>query len=136
MRKEHNPFDALFGDLAKLLNDPTQLVPMPTDVRKADGKLELHIYVPGVKREEISIDFDHKNKLTISVERAEESLKESQKGWVSVESLYAKSSKRQFHISDELDKDSIEASLNDGILVITFKEKEKEKQEPVKIQIK
>lgn len=134
MRKEHNPFDALFGDLAKLLNDPTQLVTMPTDVRKADGKLELHIYVPGVKREEISIDFDHKNKLTISVERAEDTSKESQKGWISVESLYTKSLRRQFHISDELDKDSIEASLNDGILVITFKEKEK--QEPVKIQIK
>lgn len=134
MRREQNALENMFGDLAKLLGEPAQLIAMPVDVRKTEGKLELHVHVPGVKREEISIDFDHKNNLTISVDRAEENTKQSQNGWIAVESSYKKSLKRHFHISDDLDKNSIEATLNDGILVITLKEKEK--QEPVKIQIK
>lgn len=133
MRKEQHPLDLIFGDLAKILGEPGQLVSMPVDVRKTEGKLELHVHVPGVKREEISIDFDHRNNLVISVERSEVN-KEHQDGWLTIESSHKKSMKRQFVISEDIDKESIEATLNDGVLLITLKEKAK--QEPVKIQIK
>lgn len=133
MRKEQHPLDLIFGDLAKILGEPGQLIAMPVDVRKTEGKLELHVHVPGVKREEISIDFDHRNNLVISVERSEVN-KEHQDGWLIIESSHKKSMKRQFVISEDIDKESIEATLNDGVLLITLKEKAK--QEPVKIQIK
>jgi len=134
MRREQNPLEYIFGDLAKILGEPAQLISMPVDVRKTEDKLELHVHVPGVKREEISIDFDHKSNLVISVEREEVNTKEKQDGWLTIESLHKKSMKREFVISDNIDRESIEATLNDGILLITFKEKVK--QEPVKIQIK
>jgi len=104
-------------------------------VSTREGEFAYHVEVdlPGVKKEDISIDVKE-NQIVISGER---SFKEerNEKDYYKVESHYGKF-QRSFTLPDNVDVENIEANSNEGVLEIILPKLKAEKNEVKKIQIK
>ncbi len=85
------------------------------DIAETDKEFEVQLHIPGVKKDEINIDLNE-NALSISGERKFENEK-NEKNFHSVESYFG-SFKRTFHLPDTINRDKIDASYQDGILVV------------------
>ena len=96
------------------------------NVYENDKEWVIEAAVPGVKKEEISVDFDN-GYLEIKVEKTTE--EESEKpNYYSKEISYSNCS-RCFKMSQKIDLDSAKAELKDGILKLTFQKSVKQKIE-------
>ena len=104
-------------------------------VSTREGEFAYHVEVdvPGVKKEDISIDIKENN-LVISGER---SFKEErqEKDYYKVESSYGKF-QRSFALPENVDVENIEASSIDGVLEVILPKLKIEKAEVKKIQVK
>jgi HSP20 family protein len=87
------------------------------DILENDKAFEIHLSIPGMKKEEIKIDLKN-DVLTISGERQQKEEKKTSKYHMG-EIRYGKFL-RTFQLPEKIDKDSIEASFQDGILEITM----------------
>ena len=87
-----------------------------------DKAYEIQLHVPGVKKEEISINLNE-DQITISGERKFDSEKK-EKNFHSVESYYGTFS-RTFYLPDVVNRDKVDAAYNDGILTVTLPKDEK-----------
>ncbi len=85
------------------------------DVSESDKEFELQLHIPGVKKEEISIDLNE-NSVTISGERKFENEKE-EKNFHSVESYYGSFS-RSFYLPDMVNRNKVDATYTGGILSV------------------
>jgi HSP20 family protein len=102
-----------------------------TDVVEKDDRFELHINLPGTKKEDVKIEVDA-DVLTISGER--KFVKEADDKYHTVESFYGSFS-RSFTLPENADKEKIEASMNDGILKVDiFKSEVKQTKTSVVIK--
>lgn len=101
------------------------------DIKEEDNQYLLEAEIPGVKKEQIKVDYD-KNYLTISVEQQEE-INEEKDHYICRERRLGKTS-RTFHAKD-IDPDGIEAAYEDGVLKVTLP-KTKEAQRKTSIEIK
>ena len=104
-------------------------------VNTREGEFAYHIEVdlPGVKKEDISIDVKD-NQLIISGER---SFKEERKenDYYKIESSYGKF-QRSFAIPENVDLENIEASSQEGVLEVVLPKLKVEKNEIKKIAVK
>ena len=104
-------------------------------VNTREGEYAYHVEVdlPGVKKEDISVDIKD-NVLTISGERkTKKEVKE--KDYYKKESSYGKF-QRSFTLPDNTDAENIEANSKDGVLEVVIPKMEKSKKETKKIKIK
>lgn len=83
---------------------------------------EIHVAVPGVKKQDFKIDLID-GKLTISGERKMEEKKEG-KNFHSVETQFGSFS-RSFFLPEDVKEDKVEATYEDGLLKLTLPKKEK-----------
>ncbi len=128
--REQDFFEKLISEIDNVLSPKKNSIPL--DIKKVENGMEFHFYVPGIKKEDISLDIDQDRKFTISVSPKME--KEKLPEWIYMESMSAFAPRSRTMILDEtLNTESIEASLSNGILVVSFTKKEK--KEPVKIDI-
>jgi HSP20 family protein len=88
-----------------------------TDVIELAEAFELQVALPGVKKEEVTLDVAD-NVLTIKGERIQKNEKEEGK-YYSFETQYG-TFKRSFRLPKNVDQTKIEASFSDGILTITL----------------
>jgi len=104
-------------------------------VSTREGEFAYHVEVdlPGVKKEDISIDVKE-NTLLISGER---SFKEerAEKDYYKVESSYGKF-QRSFALPENVDVENIEAACTDGVLEVVLPKQKIETNEARKITIK
>ena len=104
-------------------------------VSTREGEFAYHVEVdlPGVKKEDISIDIKE-NTLVISGER---SFKEErvEKDYYKVESSYGKF-QRSFALPENVDVENIEAACTDGVLEVVLPKLEIQTNEARKITIK
>ncbi|WP_240773229.1 Hsp20/alpha crystallin family protein [Pontibacter sp. SGAir0037] len=100
------------------------------DAYETDNGFEIEVALPGVKKEDINIDFQE-GKLTISGERKFER-REDSKRYHMVETQYG-SFTRTFYLPDNVKADQIKAQLTDGVLVVSVP---KDEQKTMKHQIK
>jgi HSP20 family protein len=90
---------------------------IPEDLIEYEDKYEVSIELPGVKKEDIKIDFES-NKLKINaVKKCNYSDTKANK--INVLRDYGEINK-SYYISNAIDKDKIEAEYVDGILTITI----------------
>lgn len=101
------------------------------DIKEEDNQYLLEAEIPGVKKDQIKVDYD-RNYLTISVEQQEE-INEEKDHYICRERRLGKTS-RTFHAKD-IDPDGIEAAYEDGVLKVTLP-KTKEAQRKTSIEIK
>ena len=92
------------------------------DIAESNNAFEIQLHVPGVKKEEINIDLND-DQITISGERKFENEKK-EKNFHSVESYFG-TFKRTFHLPEVVNRDKVDASYKDGILIVTLPKDEK-----------
>jgi HSP20 family protein len=136
-----NPFKELKELENRLFNyypaegDESGISAFRPTVSTREGEFAYHIEVdlPGVKKEDISIDVKE-NQIVISGER---NFKEERtdKDYYKVESSYGKF-QRSFALPENVDVENIEASSTDGVLEVTLPKLKIEKAEVKKIQVK
>ncbi len=116
-------------------SDESSISAFKPTVSTRDGEFAYHVEVdlPGVKKEDISIDIKD-NQIVISGER---SFKEErqEKDYYKVESSYGKF-QRSFTLPENVDVENIEASSENGVLEVILPKLKVEKTEVKKVQVK
>lgn len=87
------------------------------DIREDASGYRVYVDVPGVAPEDVEVTV-HNNVLTISGERNETNMSEGEQ-FKRRERSYG-SFLRQFSLPDEIDKNSVNAAANNGVLIITI----------------
>lgn len=104
------------------------------DVVTEEGDLKIRAELPGVKREDVNVDF-HNGVLTVSGERKEEEEKKSGSGYLIRERRYG-SFRRSMALPEGVQENDIKASFSDGVLEVNVKAAGKPLQEgPKTIEI-
>jgi HSP20 family protein len=92
------------------------------DIVENDSNYELHVNLPGMSKEDIQIQLED-NRLVISGERKYQFENKSEEGakprYHRIESGYG-SFKRSFTLSNEIQRDNIQARFENGVLVVTL----------------
>ncbi|MBK0403644.1 Hsp20/alpha crystallin family protein [Adhaeribacter sp. BT258] len=102
------------------------------DTSETDNSYEIEVSLPGLKKEEIEIDFQD-GRLTISGERKFSDEKRTKK-YHMLESQYGSFS-RSFYLPDSINSEAIDAEFEDGVLRITVpKETRKISRQQIKIK--
>ncbi len=124
----YDPFGDIFDDLMKGFfvrpltaeqGEPVRR--MKIDVSEANGDFKITAELPGVKKEDISVDIDG-DLVSISAEtRAEKETKEDERV-VHSERYYGKVS-RAFRLGQEVDQAKAEAKYADGVLQLVLPKK-------------
>jgi HSP20 family protein len=102
------------------------------DAYETEGSFEIEMALPGLKEDEVEVDF-HDGRLTISGERRFQN-EDKNKRYHMVESQYGSFS-RSFQLPQNTNPENIEANFEDGVLHISVK-KEEERSNRRQIQVK
>ena len=95
---------------------------MSTDITENDKQYELHMELPGFKKENIEIELDNGN-LKIHAKN-EQNNEAKEKGKVIRQERFYGELSRSFYVGDNIDVDNIDASFEDGILKLVVPKKE------------
>jgi HSP20 family protein len=133
----HSQLNRLFEPFARLaVGDDEDLVSgawaPPVDVAETQEKILVRAEVPGMRQEDISIEFDN-GVLTLRGERKLE--KSEGVTWHRVERIYGNFS-RSFTLPRTVDPEKISASYRDGILEVDVPKREEAKPRHIKIAVK
>lgn len=96
---------------------------MKCDIYEKDDIYNVEVDIPGIKKEDIKIEFS-KGTLTISAESKKEEIDNSRKYLHRERKMYGKI-QRSFYLGD-IDEENIKATFNDGILKIEVPKKHEE----------
>lgn len=94
-----------------------------------DGKVILHIEMPGVEKDGIEVSVE-KNELIIFGKAA----KLEAEGKYLINERHPGDYRKRFIIDETIDREKIEASMNNGILSLTLRTKESAKPKKVEIR--
>lgn len=126
-----NLFDNLFNDSVGKFERNVSFTPR-TDVVETEKQFEIHVSLPGIKKDEIKIDLDGEI-LTISGERKINNENTEDKYHLT-ENFYG-SFTRSFTLPENVDKTTINADFTDGILKLEVPKTEvKEHKTSIKIK--
>lgn len=115
-----NSVDSLINQQLNRMENDYHFTPR-ADVTESEGNYAIHVLLPGVKKENVNVEVV-KNKLVISGERKLKTENDNRK-FHTVESFEGKF-KRVFHLTENIDKENIDAKMEDGILSIELKKLE------------
>jgi len=125
-------FNRVFNAVTEQQKSDIAFVPT-VNTREADDAYYIEVDLPGVKKEDISIDVND-GVLTISgVRKVKEEHKDDT--FYKVESVYGKF-ERSFTLPEDADADKIEATAKNGVLEIKIPKVVKVEKAPKKIEIK
>ena len=105
----------LYGKNAKNL--------MKTDIREHDEGYELDIYLPGFKKDEITIDLDN-GYLTISAAKGLDKDEQDKKGKYIRKERYAGAVQRSFYVGDAVTEEDVKAKFEACILRLSMPKKD------------
>lgn len=103
------------------------------DIVEDDNKIYFQVELPGLGKEDVKLKINDEDVLVISGEKkkAEES---DDKNCIRNERSFGEFS-RSFQLPEDIDRESIDAKFENGILDISIAKKEPEKPEEVEIKI-
>ena len=102
------------------------------DIAESDKEFEIQFHIPGIQKENISIDVKD-DRLTVSGER-KMSQEKTEKNYHTVESSYGTFS-RSFYLPDNVNAEKIDASYKDGVLnIVLHKDAKKEMKKNIEIK--
>jgi HSP20 family protein len=120
-RSFNSILDRFFQDTFESQENGSGFVPA-VDISETDKSFELELAVPGLKKEDFTIDFKD-DQLTISGERKFEQ-EQKEINYHTRETRYGTFS-RTFHLPESVNDTKIQAVYNDGILKVTLPKDEK-----------
>lgn len=107
---------------------------MKTDIKELDDKYELRIDLPGVTKDDITIEVQEDNILITAKKAGKKDEKDKDGAFIHKE-RYEGEMQRSFYIGEKIDKDSIKAKLENGVLFIEATKTTPTKLEKKTIQI-
>jgi len=121
----YDPFgdldDMFKGFMLKPVRFEQQVPEIKMDVKESDGNYVVRADIPGVKKEDISVDIDG-NVVSISAEVKQE--KEEKEGERVIRSeRYYGSMSRSFSLAQDVDEKTAKAKYTDGVLELTLPKK-------------
>ena len=122
-------FNDFFNE--SMLSDLSANGGFKTDIKETPEEYVLHAELPGVKKEDINIDYDN-NYLTISATKNTDS-KEKKENYLRRERRYGSVS-RGFYLNN-VNKDLIKAKFDNGVLNVHLPKKEKSEKDTNKIVV-
>jgi len=129
-REVDSIFDQFFGRGSE--DDGTSAVWAPrTDLSETDDAFSIRMDVPGLTKDEISINLQN-NTLTVSGERSSERTEEDEE-FVRVERAFG-TFHRTFTLPDAVDHENIEAAYDEGVLTIHVPKTEESTRRQIEIQ--
>jgi HSP20 family protein len=133
LQKSMEMMNRLFNAVEQQAEGPAVDFVPAVNTREADDAYYIEVDLPGVKKEDISIDVND-NVLTISGERKVEEERKDEE-FYRVESVYGKF-ERSFTLPEDVDADKIEAEAKDGVLTVKIPKAQVVEKAPKKIEIK
>jgi HSP20 family protein len=156
MNRDNNVFDA-FSDLFRPMTNFQKFSDMKTDIKENDKEYEFDVELPGFKKDEINVQLED-GELTISAQKRQESEQgnnnnqnnnqnngqnsqntqeqnkqdPNKKVYIKRERCYSLS--RTFYVGD-VDKQSIKAKYENGLLTLNVPKENEKKVETNKIEI-
>jgi HSP20 family protein len=121
----------LFGEFLGERARPLRGAIPPLDVTESDEAYRVTIELPGVKREDVTLDLQDRNLCIRGEKRSEREEKKDRSHWI--ERSYGSFS-RSFTLPADAVDDRIEANFKDGILTVTIPKSEKAKPRTVAIK--
>lgn len=103
------------------------------DLSETEGGYELQVDLPGMKKDDISVDLSD-GMVSISGTRSDER-EDKRKGYYLSERTYG-SVQRSFRVPDSVDTDRIEAQFRDGVLTLKMPRSEEAEQNARRIEIR
>lgn len=108
---------------------------MKTDIAEHNDRYDFNIEVPGIKKEDVSINLED-GYLTIQASRKHEETENDKRGrLIRQERAYGTYS-RSFYVGEDVKDTDISASMNNGLLEISVKKPVEEKPIKKSIEIK
>ncbi|MBR3161382.1 MAG: Hsp20/alpha crystallin family protein [Bacilli bacterium] len=108
---------------------------MKCDIYLKDNDYIMEMDIPGFNKEDVNMEIDDNDYLTISAEKSTSNDSEDDdKNYVRKERSYGRY-QRSFYVGD-IDKDKIDATFENGILKVVMPKKEAEKSSKRKVEIK
>ncbi len=123
----HNGFQKMFGE--ENWSDGTTA---PVNILETDAVFEMHLYAPGLKKEDFKINVD-RNILHVSHEHKEEQTENGGK-WLRKE-YRLETFRRSFTLSERININGISARYEDGILKVSLPKKEPAQQAAQEIKV-
>ena len=121
-----NLFDEFFEDFARPVKRPVKYqVPsvMRTDVKESNTGYELHIDLPGYKKEDVKAELKDGNLTITATSNVENDKKDESGRFIRRERFYGNCS-RSFYVGEQVEQSDIKAKFEDGILKIFVPKKE------------
>ena len=116
--------DGLFNEFfrpAFVLDQRAETAPIRVDVKENAASYTVHAEMPGVKKENISVEIEG-NEVTIAAEvKRGEDAKDGEK-WLRTERFYGRTARR-FALPQEVDESKAHAKFADGVLELTLPKK-------------
>lgn len=116
--------DSIFDDFM----DGKENFDMKVDIYEKENSYHIISDIPGVKKEDIKIDFSE-GYLTIAFEKKEESEESNHKKIIRKERFYGKTS-RKFYVGN-VSEEEIRAEFKEGVLTVEVPKERKEKNKKV-----
>jgi HSP20 family protein len=102
-------------------NGAAETAPIRIDVRESAAAYVVHAELPGVKKDDISIEIEG-NEVQIGAESKRDSQAKDGEKVLRTERFFGKSSRR-FSLPVEIDETKVEAKFADGVLELTLPKK-------------
>src|SRR3954464_7988540 len=102
-----------------------------TDVVETEREIQVHVEMPGLKRDNIEVDVEN-NVLTIRGEKREERTEGKEGRYHLAERRYGTFA-RSFVLPRDVDAENIQASFEDGVLVVRIPKSEKARRRKIDI---
>ena len=103
------------------------------DLSETENAYELQVDLPGLKRDDVTIDYSD-GALTISAERRDER-EDERKGYYFSERSFG-SYRRMFRVPESIDHDKIEAHFKEGVLTVQLPKTEEAQKSARRIEVK
>jgi len=127
--------DVFNRSISDLVGSDLSVTTPSVNISENDDSFTMEIAAPGLSKSDFKIAIE-KDQLIVSSEKSSDSAQVEEGKWTRKEFNYT-SFKRSFHLSDSVDAEKIQATYENGILVLTLPKKEENKSKgPKTIEIK
>ena len=99
---------------------------MKTDVHEHEDHYEMHIDLPGFKKDQIQLQLNN-GYLTITAAKGLEEDGKDKAGRIVHQERYTGSMQRSYYVGESLTEEDVKARFEDGVLTLTFPKEEQKK---------
>lgn len=125
-------FNDFFGNewLAKANNNSPAI-----NIRETENQYEVELAAPGLTKDDFKIRIEDDNQLVVTMDKSSESKEEGEEGRYLRREFYYSHFQQSMILPDNIDKEKIEAKVENGVLTIDIPKKKEEEMAPAAKEI-